>query len=350
MEKELIDNKLEMRKLSEDITNNKITSAEGTKKLNELRAKKKEIEQRIALKNAPISKATTNGMFSEIRKAMIEKRAITLNGTGAINQINELVKEIQKKTPLLGGVRYFYGAAANVNIPIFSPTLASPAPYAEGTTSITSDTTAALGNKTLTPYGFVSLLQVSMEALTLGSVNFEAELPSVFADSFSQSFHKQICIGTGTNREFKGIFPVVAANGNAITSTPTIKALRDLALQLADYNDYGVIILHPSVYSIIMADPTEKEADLYKEEIIRSKSIEGIKLILTSSAPASTSAGSIFAVGGRLENYGFALASEIKITPKTTVGDTNTYFEAVLFANGNTIIDSEWTGLKMAAA
>jgi hypothetical protein len=45
---------------------------------------------------------------------MTEKRAITLNGTGAIAQ----VKELQAKTPLLEKVRYFYGANAATNIPV----------------------------------------------------------------------------------------------------------------------------------------------------------------------------------------------------------------------------------------
>jgi hypothetical protein len=63
---------------------------------------------------------------------LIEKHAITLNGTGAINQIKELAKELQAKTPVLQRVRYFYGPNASTNIPVLSPGLATPAVAAEG--------------------------------------------------------------------------------------------------------------------------------------------------------------------------------------------------------------------------
>jgi HK97 family phage major capsid protein len=346
MENELIENKLELRQLQENIESGKISSTDGKKKLEELRAKKTEIEKRIALKNSPVVTKTADAQntFTEIRKAMIEKRAITLSGTGAISQVQELVKELSKKTPLLQDVRYFYGANASTNIPIFSPTLASPAPFVEGATSVTADTQAALGSKSLTPYAFVSLLAVSGEVLNLGSVNFEAELPGIFADAFAQEFHKQILTGSGTNRNFKGIF--VTAKANTPTEIdPSLMAIRDLALKLQDYTDTGIIIMHPSIYSSIMADSTGGEVDLYKEELIRTKTIEGVRLILTSAAPSSVSSGSVYAVGGRLQNYGFAMASELTIEPMRKVGDTNTYFQASVYANGTTILDKEWFGL-----
>jgi hypothetical protein len=124
MEKELVENKIEIRKLHEDVSTGKITADNAKKKLEELRAKKAEIEKRIALQNTPRSKTETTTSFADIKKAMVEKRAVTLNGTGAINQVHELVKELQKKTPLLQRVRYFYGPNASTVIPIFSPTVA----------------------------------------------------------------------------------------------------------------------------------------------------------------------------------------------------------------------------------
>jgi HK97 family phage major capsid protein len=349
MEKELIGNKIEIRKLHEDVSGGKITSEDARKKLDELRAKKAEIEKRIALQKAPIPKTESSASFADIKKAMVEKRAITLNGTGAINQVHELVKELQKKTPLLQGVRYFHGPNASTNIPIFSPTIARPAAYAEGAKNVAEDTQAALGGKSLTPHAFISLLPVSAETLALGSVNFEAELPAIFADAFAQGFHNAIATGSGTGLDFRGIFAAVSA-GSPATASPGVKALRDLALTMQDYNDSGVIIMNPAVYSAIMADATGGEVDLYKEELIRNKAIEGIHLILTSACPNSVSAGAVWAVGGRLQNYGLAMASELQITPKTKVGDTNTYFEAVVFANGSPILDKEFFGLKAASA
>jgi hypothetical protein len=250
-------------------------------------------------------------------------------------------------------VRKFTGANASTNIPIFSPTIAAPGGYAEGVTNVAKDTQARLSNKTLTPRAFISILPVSAETLELGSVNFEAELPSIFADAFAQGFHQQIATGSGSGLDFTGLFTAAAANGLAIEEDAGIMALRDLALKLQDYNDIGnaCIIVHPSVYSKIMADPVaDSEVDLYKEELIRSKRIEGVEVLLTGVAPSSVASGSVYAVGCSLQNYGLAVASEIRITPIRMVSDTNTYFEAVIFANGAPILDKEIFSLQAAAS
>jgi HK97 family phage major capsid protein len=350
MENELLENKIQMRALSEDVKSGKVKAADAKQQLDQLRAKKTEIEKKIALRNAPLSRGggEATSKFADIRKAMVEQRSITLNGTGAILQVQELIKELSKKTPLLEGVRKFYGANASTNIPIFSPTIAQPGGFAEGATNVTADTQAALGNKSLTPHAFVSLLPVSAETLNLGSVNFEAELPAIFADAFSQAFHDQIATGSGTGLNFKGIFTTAAANTNAIDVDPTLKGLRDLALQLQDYNDMdGVIIMHPSVYSLIMSDTAVTNGeDLYKEELIRSKMIEGVRVMLTTACPSSVASSACFCVGGSLGNYGLAIAAELQIEPLKKVGDTNTYFQASLFANGSPIKEQEFIGLK----
>jgi hypothetical protein len=51
------------------------------------------------------------------------------------------------------------------------------------------------------------------------------------------------------------------------------------------------------------------------------------------------------AVAGNLDNYAFGLASEITIKPKEKVGDSNTYFEATVFANGKPILAKNFWGL-----
>jgi HK97 family phage major capsid protein len=351
MDNDLIQNKIELRTLQESVMNGKITAEDAKAKLAELSAKRADIEKRIALAKAPIIKEETASNYKEIAQAMREKRAISLNGTGAINQVNELVKELTKKTPLLEMVKKFVGRDAATNIPLFSPTLGVPAAYAEGATSVTADATAALNNRSLTPHAFVSLLPVTAEALNLGVVNFEAELPSIFADAFAQGFHQQILTGAGTGLNFRGIFTVAAANTAFIEKDASLMAIRELALRLQDYNDNGeaVIIMNPAIYSLIMSDSAVTNGeDLYKEELIRSRTIEGVKVILTSGAPSSTASGACYAVGGNLHrNYGLALASELSIEPIKKVGDTNTYFQSVIFANGSPLIDKEFIPLLM---
>jgi HK97 family phage major capsid protein len=338
---------LQIRSLQEDIVNGKIKADEAKKKFDKLRAQKSEIEKAIALENAPVE--TRSATTADIQKALIEKRAITLNGTGAINQIKELAKELQAKTPVLQRVRYFYGPNASTNIPVLSPGLATPAVAAEGATTIAVDSTAVLGNKSVTPHAYVSILPISLEALTMGTVNFDSELPAIFADAFAQGFHKGILTGDGLSLNFKGLFTsILAANQIACgaTGNPKIADLVKLALTVQDLTDSGVIVLSPSVYAGILADDTEGVAKVYKEELIRNKTIENVQVILTSAAPSSTSAGSIVAVAGRLDDYALAMASEINIEPIKKVGDTNTYFQASIFASGIPIVEKNFYGLK----
>jgi HK97 family phage major capsid protein len=335
-----------LRSLSESIKAGTITAETARKKLAELRSRKMELERLIALANKPPEGETRS--TGELSKALKEKRAITLNGTGAINQIRELAKELQAKTPILNRVKYFYGPNANTNIPILSPSIATPGNYAEGATAIAADTQAMLANKSITPYAYISLLPVSAEALKLGSINIESDLPVVFSDAFAQCFHNGIITGNGSGRNFKGIFPsIISANKIecAASGAPKMADLVKLALTIQDMTDEGVIILHSGIYNQIIDDTTTGVADLYKETLIRDKKIEGVELILTSGAPSSITAGSMVAAAGRLTDYGIGLASEITIDPIKKAGDSNTYFQATMFANGTTIVDKNWYGL-----
>jgi HK97 family phage major capsid protein len=342
-----IDIDLQIRSLQENIVNGKIKADDAKKKFEELRAQKSEIEKVIALENAPIE--TRNVSTADIQKSLLEKRAITLNGTGAINQIKELAKELQAKTPILERVRYFYGPNASTNIPVLSPGLATPAAAAEGATNIAVDTTAVLGSKSITPHAYVSILPISLEALTLGTVNFDSELPAIFADAFAQGFHRGILTGDGTGLNFTGLFTAIPAANKVeceAAGNPTIADLVKLALTVQDLTDSGVIVLSPSIYAGILADTTAGVADVYKEELIRNKTIENVQVILTSAAPSVLTAGSIVAVAGRLDNYGLGMASQINIRPIEKVGDTNTYFQASVFANGIPIVEKNFYGLE----
>jgi len=308
-------------------------------------------EQTRSITKVPVEVVRPTGgsnMTRELVTAMKEKRAITLNGTGAVSQISEIAKELTQKTPVLKGVRYFYGSNAMTNIPVLSPTIATPANYAEGATAIGNDTQAVLSAKVLTPYAYVSILPVSAEALQLSEANIEGELNSIFADAFAKAMHTGVVVGNGSGRNMTGAFvgvPQANVLTDATTGMPKIADLVKLALQIQDYTDEGVIIMSPVIYAGIMQDTTTTSADVYKETLVRDKSIEGVKILVTGAAPSATASGSIVAVAGRLQDYGVAIAAELAIDPIKKVGDTNTYFQATMFFNGAPIVPANWYGL-----
>jgi HK97 family phage major capsid protein len=182
----------------------------------------------------------------------------------------------------------------------------------------------------------------------MGTVNFDSELPAIFADAFAQAFHRGILTGDGTGLNFTGLFGAIPSANQVVcgaTGNPKIADLVKLALTVQDLTDNGVIVVSPSIYAGVLADTTTGVAEVYKEELIRNKTIENVQVILTSAAPSDTTSDEIVAVAGRLDNYGLGMASEINIEPIKKVGDTNTYFQASIFANGIPIVAKNFYGL-----
>jgi len=347
MNEQLMKINIELRSLSEKVADGSLKAEDAKNQLEALKVQKREIEQSIAQANAPIEKENRSVSLADVKNAMAEKRAITLNNTGAINQITELAKELSRKREILNHVRYFYGPNAATNIPVLSPSLATPGAFSEGATNVPNDTQAALGVRQLTPHAFVSILPVSAETLQLGSVNFEAELPAIFAEAFAEGFASQVLTGNGAGLNFQGIF---TGNTNtipcAMAGVPRVMDLVNLALRVKDFTDDAIIVLHPNVYSGIMGDATTGVAELYKEELIRNKTVEGVRILLTGFAPSSIVAGSTVAVAFRARDYAFGLASEIQIEPIKVLGSTNTYFQSTIFANGRRILDTNFFALQ----
>lgn len=337
---------IELRSLSEQVKAGTVKAEDARAKLAELRAKKSEVEKAEALASAPIEKRSGIVSFADIRDAMLEKRAVTVNGTGVINQITEIVNLIAQKTPLLQAVKYFYGPNASTNIPLLSPGLAAPSTASEGYTTGSEDSTAVLSSTSITPVAYISTLPVSWEALNLSSANLESQFPALFADVYARAMHKVVVDALFHTSG------VAAANKLecAASGLPSVIDLAELAISMQDYMDNAVIVTSPAAYRNALASATDTVGKLYVEELIRSKSIEGVKVILTGFAPVSTSTGVLTAVGGDLTNFGMGVASSLMITPKSKVGDGNTYFDAAMYFGGKVIQNANLFGLKAKAS
>jgi HK97 family phage major capsid protein len=287
--------------------------------------------------------ASMRELSEKMKEAMLNKRAVTLNGTELVGNIRTLFEVQLNNDPLLGRVSYFYGPNGNTNIPVLNPHLALPIGYAEGATNVAADTQAQLGVTTLTPRAFASVLPVSAETLSMGLVDLEAELPRLFARVFNKIMHRQILTGTGVSQDFASI--ITGTKATIAGAAPTIADLATAAVSLRDYFSQGAaIVMDYLTYGVVMADSTPGVAELYKEELIRSKTIEGVPVILTGDFPRYTGAsGSCVWVGGPLEQYAVGIASEIKIDPILIPTSTNTFFRAIMFMNGTPIVADNFT-------
>lgn len=342
--------------LSSKIEKGEISTEDAEKEIAELKARKTELDQEIARAESPDTTETRTAFdFSEVTNALIEKRAITIpTELGGQALIGQIVEEMKAKTPLLNLVSVYTGTNAKTTIPLLYPGLAAPAGSEEGVKNITEDSTAKLDAVEILPRPFVALLPVSMETIKFDKVGFAQKLPSLFAEAFAQCYHKQIISGRGdAQKEFEGLSSLTFKADKTITAGAsgkvTVMDLASLALEIADKTDSGYIILNPAIYSKILADSPEKDLSaVYLKTLIETKSIEGVKIILTSHMLKDSAGGKVVAIAGDLKKFGMGIAGDIDITPKAKVGDTNVYFEAVMHANGKPIIN-DFYALKAKA-
>ena len=317
----------------------------------ELEQRKRELAQLEMPEENPEEKRSALLDSAEWRKlATGEKRSLTIGSTGAINQIKTLFKEIADNDDILNKVTFYYGANAATNIPVLAP-MSDPSDYAEGATSVTSDTSASVSVTEIQPKAYAQVLPITAEALTMNTINLEAELPGIFQKAFRRVMHKGVVVGEGTTKKMKGIFTSAAASTNKTDLAGTsikVSELHTLALSLLSKDETFEIVMNPSVYSGILADTTADETiKILKEEIIRNKTIEGVKIRLEPQAPVATTAGSVLAVGVPLSRYAVGVAAEMQIEPIKVKGDTNTYFQATMFFSGKQISDKDCFALAV---
>lgn len=321
-----------------------------------LAAERRAFEQERAAHNAQNPaladpRAEYRSAIESVKASLLEKRGITLGGSGAVAVVNELIKALNQKTSILNGVRYFYGPNANTVIPVLNPRPAAPTRQAEGAASIASDSTAALGATELKPETYVSVLPVSFEALKYSGADIEAALQQVFVESFAQAMANGMINGRGktTYYEMGGLFTSVpSANQIACgaTGAPKLADVVTLALAMQD-KDMATpcIVMNPAFYAGITADTTVGY-ETYKHELIMNKTIEGVKVELTGKAPATTTASDIVCVGYDKSQYCIGVAAELTIDAIKKPGDTNTYFQAVMGFDGKPAIAANTFALK----
>ena len=111
-----------------------------------------------------------------------------------------------------------------------------------------------------------------------------------------------------------------------------------------------VIVMHQGIYSAIAAADADGY-DFVKEELVRNKSVEGVRVILSGKAPAfgSASANDIVVWGGDLKNFAFGVADQITIEPIKQLGDSNTYYQAIAAFDGIVVQPKNVYGLKKAS-
>ena len=155
-------------------------------------------EVRKAMELVPVlpeNRSSSEG-WGEVRKAMLEKRAISSNGAG-VNTVSDVITALVDGGKLRSKVAVFTAPNAKSIVPVFAPGLALPAGQAPGATGVAADSTAVLAGKELALKSWMSILAVNMDALV--SISIEAKLPGIFAESFAGAIDNVGGVGTYSN-------------------------------------------------------------------------------------------------------------------------------------------------------
>lgn len=353
---------MELRALMEQVRDpsSEIDMEAARSRRDELTALKQRLQKELAELDRPDDRGgEPSGVLTaeELIRCAKERRSLTIGGNanlGAINQIRTLFKEIAETDAILSRASYYYGPNASTNIPVLSP-MSDPSDYDEGADSITQDSAAGITVTEIQPKAYAAILPVTAEMLLMGAVDIEGELPELFAKAFRRVMKAGMLTGTGTGKLMKGIFTSAAANTNGITelagSAIKISELAGLALKVSGLDTGYEILMNPSTYQALLADATAGEdVKLYKEGLIRDKSIEGVRIVLDAGAPKATAAGSVLAVAVPFNRYAIGIAGELSIKPVDVLGDTKSYFQATMFFSGKQVSDKDLLSLAVKKA
>lgn len=336
----------ELLDTSKDV--NEVRSRLDSKK-EELRKAKQELAQLDMPKDTSSGKEEVLFNAEELRKlAKGELRSITIGtNAGSTKSFDRLFEQIGDKDELLSKVQMVFGKDALTKIPVLND-MGDLTSSTEATTSVTVDTEAGISITELEPKSYPRCLPVSAEAMTLGIVELESRMPGIFEKAFKKAMRKGMIVGAGTDGDaMTGIFTQVNSDIASATSAgdfPTrvisggvsMSNLGELAVAVSGKDEEYTIIMSPSVYGALLADTaTDETTKLYKETLIRDKSIENVKVSINSYAPANAAtAKKAMVVAVPLARYCIGVAREVNIDIIKAKGDKNTYFQAIPFIDG----------------
>ena len=274
-----------------------------------------------------------------------EKRSLTLSGAGAYNVLKSFEKVVADKHDIVSKAKWFYGAGAQTNIPVFTARPARPIKQAEGATGIGGDATAKQSVTTITPYPYYSEIFVSAENIVQGAASVEGVLPELFGEAFANALHYGMVVGDAT---MTGIFADAALTNDIncdAAGAPVWADFIELAGALKAKAFSPVIVTSSTFVGNLLLSTAASHEGL-KMELLTKGSIRGVPVYEDPFAPSTNGGGDIVACGLDLQNYAIACAREFTIEPIRAPGTAGVYFQATGFYNGKPILAANGWQLK----
>lgn len=336
---------LEMRSIVEKARKGEMTAAEATQKVEELRAKKAEVEKKEALANAPINEANSVN-WNEVRSALMEKRAVTLGSNGDSVFSSKVFEVASNTVDVLSALTIEYGAKPNTKFSLFSPSVNNVKRVGEDGTG-SSASTAAFAPVSVAPAPYLGYVSVTDYFLKFAPNGMD-KLAGLFGKAFANQMAKEVISGVGTT-ELLGLFKDTSITNSvdcAAAGAPKLKDLLKLVSKLTGKfrRSELSIIINPTFWAGIMGEDTKytyinQPADYY--------TFNGVRVIESDDAPDSITATHKVALIGKLSDYGIAVASDVELeTLSKPAGSLNTPIQGTMYFDGKVIVPSSFAVLK----
>ena len=293
-----------------------------------------------------------------ISKAFVEKRdaeGLKLSDTG-VDFYGSMVEKFRIEKTLTGKVAYLRGSYTGFKVPLIKSRPAVQASQTEGDTALAKDSQMAIGNKTVTPELFYSILPITYQTEKFSQIT-DAEITDAFAEAFGESI--EIAMQSRNAGSSYAISGVLSADSSVVDAANRIEAKASASLTWADLyalagkakgkiGSWTIVVPSESMGALLSAEGDG--SSFMKEEYSRTGAIRGVPVVEIAVDPVYTEGATLATLIDLTKNYRLAVAADDVIL--RTVYDKNSlnkYLQGAMGLGGAVILPSEVYQIKAKA-
>ena len=293
-----------------------------------------------------------------IATKFVENRAaegLMLNSTG-VDMYTNVVEAFRNEKTLSGKVAYVRGSFTGFKTPLIKSRPAIQASQTEGDTALTVDTQMEIGNHTVTPELFYSILPITYQTEKFSQIT-DAEITDAFAEAFGESI--EIAMQSRNAGASYAISGVLSADSSVVDAGNRIEGKVSGKLTWADLyalagkakgkiGSWTIVVPSESMGELLSAEGDG--SSFMKEEYSRTGAIRGVPVVEIAVDPVYTEGATLATLIDLTKNYRLAVAADDVIL--RTVYDKNSlnkYLQGAMGLGGAVVLPSEVYQIKAKA-
>lgn len=290
-----------------------------------------------------------------IATKFIENRAaegLMLNSTG-VDMYTNVVEAFRNEKTLSGKVAYVRGSFTGFKTPLIKSRPAIQASQTEGDTALTVDTQMEIGNHTVTPELFYSILPITYQTEKFSLVT-DADITNAFSEAFGEAIEFALqSRNAGSSYAISGLF---SADSTVVKASNRVDASVAGKLTWADLyalagkakgkmGNWTIVVPSDSIGKLLSAEGDG--SSFMKEEYTRTGAIRGIPVVEVAIDEVFTDGATLATLIDLNKNYKLCIAADDVVL--RTVYDKNSlnkYLQGAMGMGGRVILPSEVWQIK----